>query len=164
MAQDSAYTSRNIIPSVFKKFPFHGKNLDFGGGKWNTATDYLNSTFKCENWVLDPYNRSKEENELAFQNTIINGVQSITCNNVLNVIKNIHERSMVLDNLKMLSQQHYLIHRNYPIIYIQIYEGEKSANADIQTCMKTAEYIPEIQQAFTDWHLIRKGNIIILTK
>ena len=56
----------------------------------------------------------------------------------------------------------HLIGHITPIIIFQVYEGDKTANKDIQNCMKTKEYIPEIQEVFPSWSIKRKGNVIIV--
>lgn len=162
MAQDSAYTSVKILPKAFKMFSFHGRNLDFGGGKWDKATVYLKNNHNCENLVYDPYNRTEEHNKEVANRVQTEGVDSITCLNVLNVIKNKDERHELLRNISNAMYSSHLIGHITPIIIFQVYEGDKTANKDIQTCMKAKEYIPEIQEVFPSWSIKRKGNVIIV--
>lgn len=161
MPQDSAYTSVKILPKAFKMFSFHGRNLDFGGGKWDKATVYLKNNHNCENLVYDPYNRTEEHNKEVANRVQTEGVDSITCLNVLNVIKNKNERYNTLYAIKLLTEVSADIGK-LPIVIFQVYEGDKTANKDIQTCMKTKEYIPEIQAHFPSWSIKRKGNVIIV--
>ena len=161
MSQDSAYTSVKILPKAFKMFSFHGRNLDFGGGKWDKATVYLKNNHNCENLVYDPYNRTEEHNKEVANRVQTEGVDSITCLNVLNVIKNKNERFNTLYAIKLLTEVSADIGK-LPIVIFQVYEGDKTANKDIQTCMKTKEYIPEIQAHFPNWSIKRKGNVIIV--
>lgn len=161
MPQDSAYTSVKILPKAFKMFSFHGRNLDFGGGKWDKATVYLKNNHNCENLVYDPYNRTEEHNKEVANRVQTEGVDSITCLNVLNVIKNKNERFNTLYAIKLLTEVSADIGK-LPIVIFQVYEGDKTANKDIQTCMKTKEYIPEIQAHFPSWSIKRKGNVIIV--
>ena len=161
MPQDSAYTSVKILPKAFKMFSFHGRNLDFGGGKWDKATVYLKNNHNCENLVYDPYNRTEEHNKEVANRVQTEGVDSITCLNVLNVIKNKNERYNTLYAIKLLTEVSADIGK-LPIMIFQVYEGDKTANKDIQTCMKTKEYVPEIQAHFPDWSIKRKGNVIIV--
>ena len=163
MPQDSAYTSVKILPKAFKMFSFHGRNLDFGGGKWDKATVYLKNNHNCENLVYDPYNRTEEHNKEVANRVQTEGVDSITCLNVLNVIKNKDERYNTLYAIKLLSEVSADIGK-LPIVIFQVYEGDKTANKDIQTCMKTKDYIPEIQDVFPSWFIKRKGNVIIVFK
>lgn len=161
MPQDSAYTSVKILPKAFKMFSFHGRNLDFGGGKWDKATVYLKNNHNCENLVYDPYNRTEEHNKEVAHILETEGVDSITCLNVLNVIKNKDERYNTLYAIKLLSEVSADIGK-LSIVIFQVYEGDKTANKDIQTCMKTKEYVPEIQAHFPNWSIKRKGNVIIV--
>ena len=67
---NSAATSVNHIPAGFKKIVkdrYKGINLDWGGGKYDKGTKYLNQ-WGIINLVYDPYNRSEEHNQemLAF--------------------------------------------------------------------------------------------------
>ena len=161
MAQDSAYTSVKILPKAFKMFSFHGRNLDFGGGKWDKATVYLKNNHNCENLVYDPYNRTEEHNKEVANRVQTKGVDSITCLNVLNVIKNKNERYNTLYAIKLLTEVSADIGK-LPIVIFKVYEGDKTSNKDIQTCMKTKEYVPEIQAHFPNWSIKRKGNVIIV--
>jgi hypothetical protein len=162
MAQNSAYTSVKIIPKALKMFSFRGRNLDYGGGKWETATTYLRNNHNCENIVVDPFNRSQEHNFAMLSKAEKDGIDSITCLNVLNVIKSANERETLLDILRMRSTINRIHHGTTPIIIIQVYEGDKTANADVQTCMKAKDYIPEIANSFPEWSIKRKGNVIIV--
>ena len=162
MAQDSAYTSVKILPKAFKMFSFHGRNLDFGGGKWDKATVYLKNNHNCENLVYDPYNRTEEHNAMIVNRVASEGVDSITCLNVLNVIKDKKERRTLICSVHRAMDESRLNADKIPIIIFQVYEGDKTANKDIQTCMKAKEYIPEIQEVFPSWSIKRKGNVIIV--
>ena len=162
MAQDSAYTSVKILPKAFKKFPFRGRNLDFGGGKWDKATVYLKNNHNCENLVYDPYNRTDEHNAMVVNRVATDGIDSITCLNVLNVIKDKKERRTLICSIHRAMDESRLNADKIPLIIFQVYEGDKTANKDIQTCMKTKEYIPEIQEIFASWSIKRMGNIIVV--
>ena len=163
MAQDSAYTSVKILPKAFKLFSFHGRNLDFGGGKWDKATVYLKNNHNCENLVFDPYNRTDEHNKEVATIVETTGVDSVTCLNVLNVIKDKDERHKLYYTLGLVVHSSYMAGK-LPIMIFQVYEGDKTANKDIQTCMKAKEYVPEIQAHFPSWSIKRKGNVIIVFK
>ena len=56
----SAKTSinKNKVPALFKLAVFKPDtvNLDYGGGKFDTATEYLKK-FNVTNLIYDPYNR-----------------------------------------------------------------------------------------------------------
>ena len=158
MAKNSKDTSRNIIPSTFKKFTFTGKNIDYGGGKYDTATEYLKAN-GCKNYVFDPYNRSDEHNDAVWNFVLKSNFDSITCLNVLNVIKSKKERKTVLEHIHGIAN----LPKTYPVVYFQIYQAKKG-NFDIQTGMTTNQHLEEIQKVFFDWHLEKRGNILRFTK
>ena len=63
----SASTSINSakVPAVFKKVRSWAPgqiNVDLGGGRYDTATEYLLREYGAHNLVLDPYNRTEEHN------------------------------------------------------------------------------------------------------
>lgn len=156
----SAGTSLNQIPAMFKRIPWKQgtKNIDIGGGKYNTATEYLRNQHDVENIVFDPYNRTKAENEKAME-AIRGKADTVTVANVLNVIKeSAWRRNVILQAAKALKKD--------GTAYFQIYEGNKSGvgNAtqkqqSYQNNMKASEYVGEIQDYFKD--VERKGNVII---
>jgi N12 class adenine-specific DNA methylase len=156
----SAGTSLNQIPAMFKRIPWKQgtKNIDIGGGKYNTATEYLRNQHDVENIVFDPYNRTKAENEKAME-AIRGKADTVTVANVLNVIKeSAWRRNVILQAAKALKKD--------GTAYFQIYEGNKSGvgNAtqkqqSYQNNMKASEYVGEIQDYFKD--VDRKGNVII---
>lgn len=126
---DQEFTSENTsinsgkVPAVFKMVSFQPGtiNLDFGGGRFDTANDYL-TQYDVINLVYDPYNRSKEHNSEVIQ-TIrkAGGADTATCSNVLNVIKEPEVRRNVLENIKKLVKPggH---------VYITVYEGSGKGN------------------------------------
>lgn len=159
MAADSAYTSIKQVPAGFKKFVTGPVNLDFGGGKYDDSTDYLKE-HGIINLVLDPFNRSKKHNQNTMTRAKSLGVNSITCFNVLNVIRNKRERLQVLKELASLAKQH-----DNPVVIIQIYEGDGSGKVSTTTAQnnkKTAEYLPEVQKVFEGWDIRKVGNFIIV--
>jgi len=161
MPVESAYTSRKIIPTAFKVFPFKGINFDLGGGKWDDASIFLKER-GCTNLVFDPYNRSIEQNEVSYNKMKDTGVDSISCLNVLNVIQSETERIDLYKNIKIIAETSKKANGKYPIIVFQVYEGDASANKEIQTTMKTSEYIPEITQNFPNHSVKRKGKIVVV--
>jgi hypothetical protein len=99
----SAKTSLKQVPAGFKLVDKHFGwkpntiNLDIGGGKYDLMTEALKEK-GVTNLIYDPYNRSLEHN-CGVIRTILNvdGVQTATIFNVLNVIK---EREIQLDAVK----------------------------------------------------------------
>ena len=70
-------------------------NLDIGGGKYDAGTQFL-AEKGVENLVFDPFNRDAAENQNVFERMTAGGVDSVTCNNVLNVIAEPEQRSNVI--------------------------------------------------------------------
>lgn len=115
----SAATSNNQIAAGFKKIPLNRftTNLDYGGGKYDTATEFLAN--RCiTNLVYDPYNRTPEHNDLSMETANDGQVQSITCFNVLNVLELSEVNSVIL-------RLYHLAMINLCPVYIQVYEGNK---------------------------------------
>ena len=166
MAQDSAYTSTRQIPATFKKYTEEfrfGTNFDFGGGKYEDATEYLN-TLGAKNLVYDPFNRPEQHNQDVMDDLLANGVNTITCLNVLNVIKDQNERAYVISKLLHLAKCSFEERKEYPTIYVQIYAGNGSgvpSNTTSQLNKKPAMYEDELKYFFNEdeWEINRKGNI-----
>ena len=59
----SAGTSVNMIPRLMKEVEWRRGmvNIDIGGGRFETATDFLHS-IGVHNFVYDPYNRDEAHN------------------------------------------------------------------------------------------------------
>lgn len=154
--QGSPATSRNKIPAGFKKIDWECDtiNLDMGGGKYDTATEYLIKTHGVTNYVYDPYNRSEIHNKKAWDNTRY--AKTSTIMNVLNVIPSKYERQSVIKKSKRESTKE---------IYISIYERNKSGigaatRMEWQNNMKKEVYFYEIKEIFPQ-SVIEKGMIII---
>lgn len=160
------YTSANTcvnskkIPALFNKVTFEPNtvNLDFGGGKYDNATNWL-KTKKVNNLVYDLYNRPFEENEKVLKYVEKNGVDTVTCSNVLNVIA----EKEVRENVVMQCRQAL---KTGGKAYFYIYEGNKTgimkADKKRNTCQlncKAECYMPLIQKYFKT--AVRKGQMII---
>lgn len=155
-------TSINVAktPAVFKLVKTWSPNtinLDYGGGRADTAQDYLDS-FNVTNLVYDPYNRTAEHNKDVISQVRKNGgADTATCSNVLNVIKEPEVRKNVLENIKKLVKPS-------GTVYITVYEGsgkgdEGPTKSGYQLNRKTADYLEEIQEVFPDAK--RKGKLIV---
>jgi hypothetical protein len=159
------FTSENTsinskkLPAIFNMVTFNPGtvNLDYGGGRFNNAVEYLKQ-YDVINLVYDPFNRSAEHNQEVIR--IIRehgGADTATCSNVLNVIKEPEVRLNVLKNISKLV-------KSGGTVYITVYEG-KGNNAEgptksgYQLNRKTADYLEEIQQVFPDAK--RKGKLIV---
>lgn len=161
----AARTSVNQVPAAFKEpvianILTDGVNLDYGGGRFDTATKYLDKTLNCTNLVYDPLNRSAKHNKEMLQNPCFT---SMTCLNVLNVVLSKEER---LSLLKTVHKMTFDIQIDR--VVFQVYEGDKSGvPSDTQANLRPAEYLEEIQQVFgsTSWEvrtLGAKKNIFVL--
>lgn len=160
----SAKTSinKNKVPALFKLAVFKPDtvNLDYGGGKFDTATEYLKK-FNVTNLIYDPYNRTNEHNNSVIEQINENhGADSVTCSNVLNVIKEYEVRQNVLKNIKKLVKTN-------GIVYITVYTGTGTGigtktTAGYQLNKRTEEYVEEIKKVFPI--VERKGRLIVAIK
>jgi len=118
----SAATSLNQVPRLFKQVGLKRGtiNLDVGGGKYDTATDYLHSQ-GVHNFVWDPFNRDLDHNSKVYDLLVANGglADTATLANVLNVIK---ERCDRIEALKLASRAV----GDTGVCYITVYEGNRS--------------------------------------
>ncbi len=144
----SAGTSLRQVAAGLKKIAFKSgtSNLDLGGGRFNEGTEYL-AEKGVKSIVFDPFNRNAEENSAALDAVKNGGFDTVTCNNVLNVIKEPEVRSnVVLQAAKALKPD--------GTAYFTMYEGDKSGNGrqtksdSWQNNRETADYIKEIQEHF----------------
>lgn len=150
----SAKTSVNVLPKVFSgagNFEHGGVNLDIGGGRFNKATEYL-ASLGVKNLVWDPYNRTPEHNiralaEWGAQARYAGFGRTITVSNVLNVIKERTER------LKVLEMAASAALTESTVVYIGIYEGDKSGVGRATRCgyqlnRARKDYLPEVKRYF----------------
>jgi hypothetical protein len=82
---DSARTARNQVPALHKRVikKLYGNVLDYGGGQWDKATQWVKDHSEATLFVYDPFNRTKEHNEEVLKNKF----DFVLCSNVLNVIR-----------------------------------------------------------------------------
>ena len=146
----SADTSLHQVAGLFKdkNAYFHPNtlNLDYGGGKYDLASEYMKHYFDVTSLVYDPFNRTPEHN---------NNV------NVLNVIKEYEARIVAIRNI-------YKYLKPGGIAYFTTYEkagneGPTGGNK-YQLARKTADYVPEIASIFGEDNVQRKGKLIIAYK
>ena len=161
------FTSENTsinstkVPALFHMVHFQSGtvNVDVGGGKFDSAADYL-SQYDVINLVYDPYNRTDDHNrEVISTLKAAGGADTGTCSNVLNVIKEPEARLAVLRNLARMVKPGGKV-------YITVYEGrgdgkEGPTKSGYQLHRKTNDYLEEVQQIFPDAH--RKGKLIVAT-
>lgn len=135
--------------------------LDYGCGKYDNTREYLEA-LGFRYFGYDPYNRSREENQIAIMRA---DYDYAILSNVLNVVAEKHIRLQILREIKTHLSE-------YGILYIKIYEGDRSGvmkvNEKKNSCqlnLKTNEYLPEVEAVFgsrnvrTEWvngvHVIR---------
>ena len=158
----SAKTSLNQIPATFKKIKLQAGsiNLDYGGGKYDLTTDFLNN-LNVNNLVFDPYNRTKSFNLrtrwLVQKNK---GTDTVTVNNVLNVIQ---EDEALCD---VIQQSANALKENGSA-YFLIYEGNSTGIGSVTTKgyqrnEKTSLYLNKIKKCFLS--VEKKSNLIIAKK
>lgn len=147
------------LPAIFKMIDFvpGTLNLDYGGGKFDNASEYL-STLDVENVIYDKYNRDGKQNRYAIDRVRKNGgADTVTLSNVLNVIKEPEIRHEVLSNIKELLKPN-------GTLYVTVFEGSKGQSegptkSGYQLARKTEDYIPEIEEVFDN--VTRRGKLII---
>lgn len=157
----SANTSINStkVPAVFKKAAFkpYTVNLDYGGGKYDTATRFL-ERMQVKNLIYDPYNRSEAHNLKVEVALNTRKADSATLSNVLNVIKEPAVRKGVLTDM-------WLRMGRGATAFITVYEGDRSSKGrqtgkdSWQNNKPLAEYLQEVREVFGDAR-ITKGMIV----
>lgn len=151
------YTSKDTaqnrwkIPQLFNKVQFKPNTtcLDYGGGPWDTVTDFLKEKGVTAQ-VYDCYNRSAEHNQMVLQWVEENGgVDYVTCSNVLNVIAELDVQRNVLSNIWKSAKKG-------ATIWFITYEGDRSGIGKrtkidcYQNNKRTKEYLPLIREFFPD--------------
>ena len=150
----------NKLPAIFrliKNWASGTLNLDYGGGKFDNASEYL-AELGVTNLIYDKYNRSSEHNNSVITQVRQNGgADTSTLSNVLNVIKEKSARIACLKNIRNLLKPS-------GVLYVTVYEGSgsgegKPTSSGYQRNLKTEGYLEEIQEIFPSAY--RKGKLII---
>jgi hypothetical protein len=140
----SAETCRNQKAAgariLAETFTMPMRVLDFGGGKFSEAQEYLQSLGAvCE--VYDPYNRPHDENVRVLSQKY----DLMMCNNVLNVLTDDVLPNVILD-MKKVAEMCGVIK-----IVVTVYERDKSGvgcytgNASYQRNEKTSAYVDKLR-------------------
>jgi hypothetical protein len=118
----SRQTSVNTVPALFKSRAFMaartGRNLDFGGGRFSTASQWLRA-IGTANFVYDPYNRTGEHNRRVLAEFSVRPAETVTVCNVLCVIAEPAARSALIGAV------HGLLARD-GTAFFSAYEGDRS--------------------------------------
>ncbi|MFS1426774.1 hypothetical protein LMH73_006235 [Vibrio splendidus] len=132
-------------------------NLDLGGGKFESGSEYLR-TLDVSNIIYDPYNRDCIDNLKALIEIKKKPVDSVTISNVLNVIQE--------DSVKLqLIKQAYDALKPNGILIITVYEGNKSGVGAVskkdcwQENRRLVSYLPIITDVFGSSQ-ITSGSIV----
>lgn len=154
-----------------KKFLRKGTtNIDVGGGKFDSNTEYLRTHFQVENAVYDPFNRSEQHNKKTlFENGISGSLRcyhSATSMSVLNVI-NLQEARR--EHIELMFQ----MVRFGGVALFKVYQGdgsgvEKVTESGYQSNKSAEHYVKEIAFVFgnANTHLSPNGipNLIVAFK
>ncbi len=155
----SAATSLNQVASAMRKIDWKPGtvNVDIGGGRFDKATEYLREQ-GVESMVFDPFNRDAEHNRQVAERVRDEKVDTVTCNNVLNVIDSVSSRAnVILQAAKALKPG--------GTAYFSVYEGDKSGvgrqtkSDSWQNNRVTKDYVSEIERYFDD--VTVKDKVII---
>lgn len=157
----SAWTSVNSkqVPAICKKIDWipGTRNIDIGGGKYDTATEYLNKQ-GVYSAIYDPYNRPMDDNNRAY---VLDFYDTALLSNVLNVICESHARHNVI-------QTAYDLLHDRGILYVTVYTGDNSGvgRESKKDCWQEnrnlISYAPEIKQVFDNVYL--KNGMLIARK
>lgn len=147
---DSAKTSRKQVPALHAELARRGlvgpRNIDIGGGAWDTATEFL-ASLGVENRVFDPYNRTREE---CIATLSAGPFDTATISNVLNVIGEKPRRFEVIELASLASRK----------AYFSVYKAPRRGPTrdGWQEGRALESYLPEILQSFR--HAVVVGGFI----
>jgi beta-glucosidase len=154
-------TSLNQIPATFKRVDWKPgtRHFDLGAGRSTKFQDALKER-GVEMLRYDPFWGTMEENYKAVNDALDNPVDTVSVNNVLNVIEPLEAKIQTV-------RQAATVLKDDGEAYFLIHEGNKTGIGaptprGWQSNMKTAEYIPIVQRYFRE--VERKGNMIIARK
>ncbi len=154
-------TSRSQIAALHKLLMSKGIYqdnqlvLDYGGGKYDLAKNFVESNKNIKFLVYDPFNRIDEHNKEVLSYVKENGgADIITLTNVLNVIKEKQIRINILNDIKA-----YLKGKLYISVYnaprkenykeTEDYVGQQTIKG-WQNSQPLSFYVPEVKSVFND--------------
>ena len=122
-----------------------GVNFDIGGGRFDNATEFL-ETLGVTNYIYDPFNRGDEHNENSVNKAANGQADTVTINNVLNVIK--EEQNQ----LRTLEQAANALKAG-GVAYITVFEKDKSGvgkqtSKGWQNNKTLKSYLPLVRKVF----------------
>ena len=138
------------------KFGEGTRNVDIGGGQ----SDFINKQMDGENIVIDPFNRSREENLKKIADLKKNPADSATFANVFNVIK---EDENIVNALR----QAQALVKEGGEIYIGNYKAATKGKVSTrptsyQRASSQEEYVELIKQVFPEENIkVEKGKNVI---
>lgn len=146
----------------FDKTQTGSRNLDVGGGKFDAGSEHLKNTYGITNLVFDPYNRTKEHNELVEEEVKKTPVDSATSCSVLNVIPNAQDRSahirFIYDSLKANGHAFFTVWRG----------NGTGIPSELQSNRGAHSYLAEVASIFGKTNVYSPaddiGNNLVATK
>lgn len=130
-------------------------NLDIGGGRFDNFSEKLADEHGTINLIYDPFNRSEKHNEGVLKASSKIPVATVTCSNVLNVIKEDKIREDLIRSA-------YNVLEPDGVAYFTIYEGDRTGEGrqtgpdQYQLNRTTKSYIPDLEEVF-DEVTLKKG-------
>ena len=122
-------------------------NFDIGGGKWDTATEFLKD-HGVTNYIYDPFNRSALHNAAVIAAVSPEKADTVTISNVLNVIQEEDAQKRILEQAR-----HVL--KVGGRVFIKVYSGKADGKSSstlqgrgFQQNKKVAEYLPIVKSVF----------------
>jgi len=164
----SAGTSLKQVPAILRLidqvmarsevfWAYQDDCLDIGGGKYDLLTEALEER-GVRNWILDPYNRSEEHNDMVASMLSTNPADIAICSNVLNVIREVEARRDVHRVIKRLVKP-------TGMTFFTVYEGDRSSvgrktSKGWQWNRPTKNYLRELRRDYHSVTLLRNKLIV----
>jgi len=154
----SARTCRRITAAgarVITTILPSGRVLDFGGGRWSDAQEFLLAAgIHCN--VYDPYNRSQAENKVALEARY----DAMMCCNVLNVLTN-NVLPRAIEDMATICE-----HSKIGVVVVTVYErnktghGEMSGIDEYQRNERLKDYAPRLGLYFRNIRKVGKALVM----
>ena len=160
----SAATSRKIVPHTIGWGDKHGTwkagntNFDIGSGKFSDMSQAMKDR-GVTNLHYDPFWQTSEDNQAAIDAALANSPDTVTVNNILNVIKEPDARRQVIRQAAKAVDQ-------AGTAFFLIYESDKSGvgkdtRDGYQVNARAETYMDSIKEFFDN--VRRDGHLIIAT-